>query len=101
MKLRQLEIDEQLAASGENQPDFDETFRTAMDFLATPWKLWSSDRLEDRQAVLKLAFADNIQYCKEHGFRTAKTTLPFNMLAEIRTDKSGLVEPIGIEPTTF
>jgi hypothetical protein len=51
LKLRQLEIDGQLAASEENRPDFDETYRTAMDFLASHWKLWDSDRLEVRRAV--------------------------------------------------
>ena len=100
LKLRQAEIEEQLRVCQGQQPDFDETFRTAIDFLASPWKLWDSDRLEDRRAVLKLTFAGNIQYCKEQGFRTAETTLPFNMLEAIRTQESGLVEPIGIEPTT-
>ena len=35
---------------------FDAALRTALDFISNPHKLWSSGRLCDRHAVLKLAF---------------------------------------------
>ncbi len=35
---------------------FDAALRTSLDFIAKPHKLWSSGRLCDRRAVLKLAF---------------------------------------------
>ena len=59
---------------------FDETVRTTLDFLSNPWKLWASGRLEDRRAVLKLAFADRLVYSRNEGVRTANTTLPFKVL---------------------
>ncbi len=100
LRIREIAIGDRLASSGAVQPEFDQTYRTAIDFLASPWKLWRSERLEDRIAVLRLTFADKLQYCKNEGFRTAETTLPFKVLASIRNKESGLVEPIGIEPTT-
>ena len=48
---------EKIASSGRPASDFDGALRTALDFLANPWNLWRSERLEDRRAVLKLAFA--------------------------------------------
>ena len=59
---------------------FDETLRTALDFLGNPQKLWVSERLEDKRAVLKLAFADRLAYARNEGFRTANLALPFNVL---------------------
>jgi len=35
---------------------FDSALRTALDFISSPHKLWSSGRLCDRHTVLKLAF---------------------------------------------
>lgn len=48
--------------------DFDESFRTAMDFLANPHQLWATGRLEERHAVMKLTFADRLAYVREEGF---------------------------------
>jgi site-specific DNA recombinase len=36
-------------------------------FLANPWKLWESGNINLRRAVLKLAFAERIQYCRIQG----------------------------------
>lgn len=48
---------------------YDEIFRTAMAFLAKPHQLWLSERLEDKRAVLKLAFSDCLAYVRNEGFR--------------------------------
>ena len=80
---------------------FDETYRTACQFLANPLKLWASGHIEDKRIVLRLAFAGRIQYCRNHGYRTAKTALPFKVLADIESYKSGMVPRGGIEPPTL
>lgn len=67
-------LSDQLAKIASVQPDFKEIYRTAFDFLANPWKLWASERLEDKRAVLKLVFADRLSYDRKEGYRTAKTT---------------------------
>jgi len=84
-KIRQLEeekvkLDENIAKCGRPLQSFDETFRTAFSFLSNPQKLWASDKLEHRRAVLKLAFSDQLQYCKKEGFRTPAMSLPFSLL---------------------
>ena len=39
--------------------------------------LWASERLEHKEAVLKLAFADRLTYVRNEGFRTPDLALPF------------------------
>ena len=84
-RLKEMEeqkrlLSEQLAKTGHPTTPFTQAFRTAFDFLASPWNLWISDRLEGKGAVLKLIFADHMAYCRNEGVRTAKTTLPIKAL---------------------
>jgi site-specific DNA recombinase len=62
-------LNEKIAQSGHPTRGFDEKLRTAVEFLANPCKLWSSDRLEDRRTVLKLTFTERISYLRNQGFR--------------------------------
>ena len=87
-------------ASGPSR-GFEESFRTAFEFLSSPWKLWDSERLEDKRAVLKLAFADQLAYKRKEGFRTAKTTLPFKALGDFHGPKNMMARPRGFEPLAF
>ena len=50
--------------------------------------------------LLRLAFTGRLPYCRKRGYRTAKSTLPFKVLADFKTPKSGMVELSGIEPLT-
>ncbi|EFL89426.1 recombinase family protein [Ahrensia sp. R2A130] len=66
-KLEQLEtekalITENLANRPDARKDFDEGFRTAMNFLANPWKLWVSNNPIHRQTLIKLVFAAPLPY---------------------------------------
>jgi len=81
-------LQEKMATLGKPVREFDETFRTAFEFLASPWKIWNSDRLEDKRAVLKLTFADRLRYVRNEGFRTAETTLPFKVLGGLSGSKN-------------
>ncbi len=92
-------LQENIASIGQPVRAFDETFRTAMDFLASPWKLWHSDRLEDKRAVLKLTFADQLAYVRNEGFRTAETTLPFKVLGGLNSVENRMAEREGFEPS--
>jgi site-specific DNA recombinase len=77
---------------------YDETFRTSMEFLSNPCKLWASERFDDKRAVLKLTFSDRLAYVRNEGFRTAKTSLPFSMLGDVLEGKKEMVPRAGIEP---
>lgn len=91
---------EKIASCGRPLASFGETYRTAFDFLANPYKLWSSDKLEDRRAVLKLVFAERLPYVRNEGYRTAKISMPFKMIGNIDMSKKEMVPPAGFEPAT-
>ena len=97
---------ERLIASERLQDDigpqrpFNEMFELALVFLSNPWKLWASERLEDKRTVLKLTFADRLAYSRESGFRTAKTTIPFNMLGGLNMRECELARPKRFELLT-
>ena len=82
LEKEKLLIAEKMATATMPQGAFDQRLRTALSFLASPWKLWTSGRIEDRRAVLKLTFADRLRYKRGEGFRTANLFLPFKVLAD-------------------
>jgi site-specific DNA recombinase len=79
---------------------FEQIYRTAFEFLANPSKLWASERYEDKQAVLKLVFAERLPYIRNEGYRTAKTSLPFKALGDFHLGKFEMV-PRGGENLAF
>lgn len=85
LEKEKITMQEKLAMCGRPIKGYDDTLRTAIQFLSNPCILWSSERLEDKRAVLKLTFADRLEYVRNEGFRTAKTTLPFRHLDELST----------------
>ncbi len=91
LETEKLLIEDQIANAGRPSMSFDDTLRTALDFLASPWKLWSEGKFEHRKMVLKLTFADRLRYNRIGGFRTANTSLPFRVLGGVSHAKKGLV----------
>ena len=77
---------------------FDELFELAIQFLANPSKLWASGKMEHRNLVLRLTFAERLRYCPETGFRTPKTTFPFSILEGFRDRFEQMAERAGFEP---
>lgn len=99
-RLEKLERDKLIAAeklaekAGPKRP-FDEMFELAMAFLSNPWKLWTSERLEDKRTALKLAFRDHLECHRKDGVRTAKTTLPFNILGGLKMPNCEMARHTG------
>lgn len=73
-------IKERMATNAQPASSYEDTLRTSLAFLANPWNLWASGRLEDRRTVLKLAFARRLEYARNEGLRTPEMTLPFKVL---------------------
>ncbi|MGH1349566.1 MAG: recombinase family protein, partial [Methyloligellaceae bacterium] len=88
-RLAKLEREKHLAAekletgTAPKHP-FDKMFELSFRFLANPWILWSSDKLEHKKTVLKLTFSQRLPYCRKNGFRTPKISLPFKLLEEMK-----------------
>lgn len=88
-----LVIREKLSQEAGPRYTFAESFEIALTFLSNPWKLWDSGDLDHRRTVLKLVFTDRLAYCRNQGFRTPKTTLPFNVLGQIQAGNVEMASP--------
>lgn len=100
LEAERIRCEEALAAPAKPAKAFEESFRTAMEFLANPRKLWGSRRIEDQRAVLKLTFADKLAYGRESGFRTTNFALPFKLLGDFSAGFEGVAPRAGFEPAT-
>lgn len=98
LETRKIVLSEQIAQCGQPIRSFEETVRTALRFLANPYLLWKSKRLEERRAVLKLAFQEKPAYVRCVGFRTANLALPFKLLESFSTSTFEMASPWGFEP---
>lgn len=100
LEEQKLLTQEKIAQCGRPLRDFDKSFRTALEFLANPLKLWVSGEFPAQQTCLKLTLAESLVYDRNIGFRTAETTLPFNYLAAFSGKEKEMVPRGGIEPPT-
>lgn len=94
LEAAKIETKEKIANCGRPIADFDTTYRTAMQFLENPCKIWVFGDLADKRATLKLTFEGRIRYNREEGFRTAETAIPFsifNSLDGLDSDESEMV----------
>jgi site-specific DNA recombinase len=96
-----LALKENIASATSPIRSYDESFRTALGFLASPWNLWSSEHLEDKRSAVKLTFASALRYSRSEGFRTADLSLPFKLLSTEKPQEKPMAHPTGFEPVTF
>jgi len=100
LEIKKIELSEKSPNNGQPLSNFDDAFRTAMAFLANPWKLWVSDAYEHKRMVLRMAFQGRIAYCRKEGFRTAAIAEPIRLLGQFSIPKYGMVGAPGFEPGT-
>ena len=101
LEEQKLLIGEKMAKCGRPVRHYDEILRTALDFLGNPWKLWASDRMEDKRMVLKLVFVERLSYIRDSGFRTAHLSLPFKVLGGLSDGDLKMVRREGLEPSSL
>lgn len=80
---------------------FEESFRTAFQFVENPRILWDSRNTEHHKKLFRLTFAERIAYSREDGLRTPQTTLPFKALRAVLGGENGVARPKGFEPLTL
>lgn len=99
LEEQRVVLQEKMQNCGEFDKAVDETARTAFRFFAKPYQLWVSGDITTKRLVLKATFARPLAYDRKEGYRTAALSLPFSLLREFSDTKSGLVPPVGLEPT--
>ena len=95
-----LLLREKMAQAGQPKKDFDETFRNALAFLASPWNLWNNGSIEDRKLALRLTFPQQFVYDPKGGIRNSILAMPFKALYDFSGQEKGLARPAGFEPAT-
>ena len=91
---------EKMKDEGKSKHTFEELFELALEFLSNPWKIWASGNITLRRIVLRLAFIERVQYCRERGCLNPKKSLPFNMLEVDNMQKEEMVLQERIELST-
>ncbi|MEM6413529.1 MAG: recombinase family protein [Pseudomonadota bacterium] len=87
LEMQRAVLRERIEKCGKPLHTYEESFELSMAFLSNPWFIWENGGIEHRQTVLKLAFEDNLAYCRENGFRTPKISMPFKALEDICSGK--------------
>ena len=80
LENQRLVYEEKRSKAGRPLKPFDEMYRTAMQFVSEPYKIWVSGGFEEKRAVLKLVLGDRITYVRNEGYRTPTFSLPFKIL---------------------
>ena len=99
LEMEKLVLDEKAASCGTVAKDYDATFRTAFDFLANPWNLWTNGTFDDKRIVLNLTLGSHLEYDWNEGVRTAELSLPFRLLQDVCDREKVMAERVGFEPT--
>ncbi len=89
---------EQASKTSYPHKNFDEVFELCMQFLASPYNIWTKADLPLQRTVLRLVFAKPLAFCKNQGIRTPETTFPFKVLRFLETSKCKMVHLRGFEP---
>ena len=100
LEIERLTLKEKSQNSGPSNRPLSELYRTAIEFLSNPCKLWFSDVLEHKRLVLRLAFTSPLSYARNEGFRTAAIAEPIRLLGVFQNSKCEVVGPEGLEPPT-
>ena len=88
---------ERIGRGIQSKGSFQEIYRTALNFLENPQKLWVSGDLIAQKTVLKLAFDEKLRYRKNEGYRTALTSRPFRFFRLLSADNSIMVRSRRLE----
>ena len=100
LEREKLLAEENLAKTGKPRHTFEESFELAMRFLSSPWSIWRNSDLTMKKAVLRLAFAAPLPYCRNLGLRTPDLAFPFKALDGIHSGNCEMARRGGFEPPT-
>ena len=84
--------------------DYQIPYRTSVEevfnVLQNPYSVWTNYDVYQKQRFFNFIFSDNLIYDKKEGYRTPNYSLPIKVFENKNMTKTGLVETVGIEPTS-
>ena len=101
-KIEQLEkqklvLEEKITSAEKPQRPFEQMYRTAIEFLSNPYKLWAFGGFQDKRAVLKMAFLDRLIWDRKGMYRTAQLSDVFTFFENFKQNLK-MVPKAGLEP---
>ncbi|MGB0696442.1 MAG: recombinase family protein [Rhodospirillaceae bacterium] len=99
LELERQVMLEKLEEKRRKKRPFEEVFKLALQFLSSPCKIWENGSIEQRHAVLKLAFNRRPCYRKNEGFLNPESSFIFKVLGGVLGHEKNLAERVGFEPT--
>ena len=88
LEISKLTLAEKQAGMAKPLYTFEQLFELSMRFLSSPCKLWVCGCFAMQRTGLKPAFAERLGYCRETGFRTPETSVPFRVSGGISGQKT-------------
>lgn len=89
---KKLVLQEKLAKCSEPPKSFESRYRTSIEFLTKPYKLWCSENPMERTCAAKLLFNGGLSYCRNEGYRTPSKSQPYRLLCLVRDGKYDMVQ---------
>ena len=99
LESTKLLLKDKMARAAQPKRDFDESFRNALAFLASPWNLWNNGSLAEKKMALRLTFPKHLVYDPKGAVRNTELSFPFKMLFDLNNPKMEMARPAGFEPT--
>ncbi len=100
LERQKLVLGEKLQNAGKPRRPFEEMFELTIRFLSSPCNIWKNGSLTEKQTVLRLVLSDRLQYSRENGLRTPKTSNVFNIMKGENMRDEKLADWGGFEPPT-
>jgi hypothetical protein len=98
LESTKLLLKDKMARAAQPKRDFDESFRNALAFLASPWNLWKNGSLAEKKMALRLTFPKHLVYDPKGAVRNTELSFPFKMLFDLNNPKMEMAHPRGFEP---
>lgn len=95
LEEKRILLKEKMQSSQNHQPNFEQAFKRAFQFLANPLMLWDSEHIADKKAALKLLFTDKLSYDKHQGFLNRPIAQPLKAFGLFTGGQSEMVEQGG------
>ena len=91
-------LEEKIANCGQPVKPYERMYRTSLEYLANPLKIWALGGFEEKRAVLKLTFTKPLIWDRKGMYRTPDLSLPFKVLGDFCGLGNQMVPGRGLEP---
>ena len=94
LERKKLILAEKASNTSKSVHSFDEMFELSLQFLANPYRIWSSGRFTFKRLVLKMAFSEPLTYSRKERRLNSIFSIPFSMLGGFCASSCEMV-PLG------